>query len=104
MDKVATSVEAIEDEAKKILDSAESRANEILLKAREKAKKISSSKLSLDEAQAEAVTIVHKAKEKAEQTVQVAQQESPKIKAMAEAKFDEIAERIFNIVTGAKAQ
>lgn len=100
MEKVTASIEAIEDQAQKILESAEKRANEILLEARYKARKISSSKLTLDEVQAEASRTTYKAKQQAEEMIRAAQQESSRLRSTAEAKVDRVAERILNIVIG----
>lgn len=103
MEKVTSSVETIEAEAEKILESARSRANEILLKAKEEAKKISSSKLPMDEVKAELEGIVREAKEEANKKIEASRQESSEVRARADDKVDEFVKRIVNIVTGAKS-
>jgi len=103
MEEVTSSVETIEVEAEKILESARSRANEILLKAKEEAKKISSSKLSLDEVKTGLEGIVREAKEEANKKIEASRQESSEVRARADEKVDEIVKRIVNIVTGAKS-
>jgi len=51
--EITNSVEALEVEAEKILEEAKTRASEILLEAREEAKKMLSSPLPLDAVQTE---------------------------------------------------
>jgi len=102
MESITNNVESIEGEAEKILESAKNRANEILLEAREKAKKISSSQLNTDEVKAQSISIVHSAKEEAEKKVEASRLESSKVEAHASDKVDEMVEYILNIVTGAK--
>jgi len=104
MEEVTSSVETIEVEAEKILESARSRANEILLKAKEEAKKISSSELSMDEVKTECESIIGKAREEANKKTEASLLESSEVRARAEEKVGEIVERIVNIVTGAKSR
>ena len=98
MENITSSVEAIENEAQKILDSAEKQANEILLEAADKAKKISSSKLALDDVQVEASETIQKARQQAEEMAKSAQQESLKLRSTSEAKINTITKRILNII------
>jgi len=104
MEEVTSSVETIEVEAEKILESARSRANQILLKAKEEAKKISSSELPMDEVKAECESIRRKAREEANKKIEASLLESSEVRARADEKVGEIVERIVNIVTGAKAR
>ena len=98
MENITTSVEAIEKEAQKILDSAEKQASQILREAADKVKKISSSKLALDEVQVEASGIIQKARQQAEEISKSAQQESLRLRSTSEDKIDTITKRILNIV------
>ena len=104
MEEVTGSVESIEVEAEKILGSARSRANGILLKANEEAKKISSSELPMDEVKTECESIIRKAREEANKKIEASLMESSEVRARADEKVGEIVERIVNIVTGAKAR
>ncbi len=104
MEEVASSVEAIEVEAEKILESARSRANEILLKAKEEANKISSSELPMDEVKTECESIIRKARGEATKKTEASLLESSEVRAHAEEKVGEIVKRIVNIVTGAKSR
>ena len=104
MEEVTSSVETIEVEAEKILESARGRANEILLEAKEEAKKISSSELPMDEVKTECEGIIRKAREEANKKIEASLLESSEVKAHADEKVGEIAKRIVNIVTGAKSR
>ncbi|MFC1934068.1 hypothetical protein ACFLWC_06630 [Chloroflexota bacterium] len=100
MESISSSVEAVESEAQKILESARTRANEILLEARETAKKISSSKLSMDDVQVESLNITHSASEEAKRKIEASHSESDQLETRAGKKVNELVELIFNIVTG----
>jgi len=102
MEEVTSSVETIEAEAEKMLESARSRADEILLKARGEAKKISSSELPLDEVKTECESVIHKAREEANKKTEASRREASVVRARAEEKVGEIVQRIVDIVTGAK--
>ncbi len=102
MGEVTSGIEAIETQAEKILESARRRGNEILLKAKEEASRIISSDLPMDEVKAECQEIVRKAKEEADRKVEDSRRKATKIKLDAENKVGEIAERMVNIITGAK--
>ena len=104
MEEVTSSVETIEVEAEKILESAKSRANEILLKAREEAKKISSSELPMDEVKTECESIIRKAREEANKKAEASLLESAEVRARANEKVGDIVERLVNIITGAKSR
>ncbi len=104
MEEVASSVEAIEVEAEKVLESARSRANQILLKAKEEANKISSSDLPMDEVKTECERIIRKAREEANKKTEASLLESSEVRARADEKVGEIVQRIVDIVTGAKSR
>ena len=97
-------IEAIEAEAEKILESARSRANEILLKGKEEAVRILSSDLPMGEVEAECQEIVHKATEEAQRTGEESQKKAAQIRRDAENKVVKIAERMASIVTGARSR
>lgn len=101
MENITNNVERIENEAEKILESARSRANDILLEAREKGRKISSSQLNMDEVKAESATIIHNAKEEADKKIEASHLESQQLENLASEKVNEVVEHILNIVTGA---
>ena len=102
MKDISNGVEATEAEAERIIEEAKSRAKEILLKAREEAKEILTSQLVMEEVKSECDRIVAKAKAEAEEKIKDSGQETSKISANAGKKVDEVAERIVNIVIGAK--
>ena len=104
MEEVTSSVETIEGEAEKILESARSRANEILLKAKDEAKKISSSELPMDEVKKECESIVRKAREEANKKTEASLLESSEVRARADEKVGGVVKRMVNIVIGAKSR
>ena len=104
MEKVTSNVETIEVEAEKLLESARSRANEILLKAKEEAKKISSSAMPMDEVKKEGEGIISKAREEANKKIEDSLLKSSELKTRADEKVDKIVKRIVSIVTGATSR
>jgi vacuolar-type H+-ATPase subunit H len=98
--KITDSVEAIEGEAEKILEEARTRANEILLQAREEAKKIVSSQLSLDEIKPKCDNIVSKARAEADKKIKDSEKKAAEIGSNADKKVKELMELVVNIVTG----
>lgn len=101
-EEITSSVETIEIEAEKTLEEARSRANEIILKAKEEASRILSSEVPLDEAKRECEQILSKAREKANQKVEKSKKEASEIRTNAGKKMGKITERIVNIITGAE--
>ncbi|MEA1872387.1 MAG: hypothetical protein U9M91_03240 [Chloroflexota bacterium] len=98
--KITKSVEAIEVEAQKILEETRTRANEILLEAKEEAKKILSSQLPLDEVKSECDNIVNKARAEAEEKIKDSEKKAVEIGINADKKVKKITELVVNIVTG----
>ncbi len=98
--EITNSVEAIEVEAQKILEEARTRVNEILLEAREEAKKIVSSQLPLDEIKTECDKIVSKARAEADEKIKDSEKKAAEIGINADKKVKEITELVVNIVTG----
>ena len=96
-------IETIEAEAEKILESARSRANEIL-KGKEEASRILSSDLPMGEVEVECQEIVHKATEEAQRTGEDSKKKAAQIRRDAENKVVKIAERMASIVTGARSR
>ena len=99
-EKITSSVEAIEVEAHKILEDAKARANEILVEAREEAKKILSSQLPMDEAKAFSDKFVSSARAEAEKKIEDSEKKAADISAAADEKVGETTKLIVNIVTG----
>ena len=64
-EEITSSVEVIEVEAEKMLEDAQNRAAEIILKAKEEANAILASEVSLDEVKGECEQTLDKAREKA---------------------------------------
>ena len=104
MEKVTSSIENIEVEAEKLLESARSKANEILLKASEESQQILSSELPMDEVKAECQKIVDKARKEADSKVEDSKSKAQEIKAEASKKVEGIVQRMLNIVTGAESR
>ena len=100
--EVASSVEALEAEAEKILGEARTRANEILLKAKEEAKKIISSQLPPDEVKTECDKIMSRASAEADEKVKDSEKKAAEISTNAAKKVKEVTERIVTIIIGAK--
>jgi vacuolar-type H+-ATPase subunit H len=98
--EITNSVEALEVEAEKILETAKTRASEIILKAREEAKKILSSQLSLDEIKTECDKIVSKARAEADKKIKDSEEKAAEIGINADKKVKKITELVVNIVTG----
>ena len=98
--EITSDVEALEAEAEKILAESRTRASEILLEARQEAKKILSSELALDEVKAECERIVSKAKAEADEKIKESQRQAAAISTNADEKLGGIAERVVSIVRG----
>ena len=98
--EITSSVEALEVEAEKILETAKTRASEILLKAREEAKKMLSSQLPLDEIKTECDKIVSKARAEADKKIKDSEEKAAEIGINADKKVKRITELVVNIVTG----
>ncbi|MFC1897692.1 hypothetical protein ACFLX8_03895 [Chloroflexota bacterium] len=101
-EEITSNVETIEVEAKRILEEARNKANEILLKANEAANKTTSHDLPLDEVKAECEHITHQAREEADKKVEDSKKKASEIKSEISKKGNKIIERIVNNVTGAK--
>jgi len=99
-EEITSSVEALEAKAEKILTEAKSRASEIVLQAREEAKKMLSSQLPLDEVKAESAKIVSRAQAEADQRIKDAEKGAAEINASADKKVKEITELVVSIVKG----
>jgi vacuolar-type H+-ATPase subunit H len=98
--KISNSVETLEVEAQKILEEARTRANEIILKSKEEAKKILSSQLPLDEVKTGRDNIVSKARAEADKKIKDSEKEAVEISTNADKKVKKITELVVNIVTG----
>jgi cell division septum initiation protein DivIVA len=100
--EITTNVEALETEAQKILAEANARASEILLRAREDAKRILSSQLPLDEVKIECDKIVNKARAEADKKFKDSEKKAAEISSHADKKTKELTELVVNIVKGIK--
>lgn len=101
-EEITSSVETIEVKAEKTLEEARSRANEIILKAKEEASRILSAEMPVDKVKREREQIISKARQEANQEVEKSQKEASKIRTTAGKKMGKITERIVNTITGAK--
>ena len=99
-EEITNGVEAMEGEAERMLAEAKTRAGEILLAAKDEAKKILSSRLVLDEVKTECDKIVSKAKAEADRKIKDSQKEAKEIETNADKKAKEITELVVNIVRG----
>jgi cell division septum initiation protein DivIVA len=99
-EEITNSVEALEAEAEKMLAEAKIRANEILLKAKEEAKKMLSSQLPLDEVKTECDKIVSKAKAEADKRIRDSEEKAAEISINADKKVKEITGLVISIVRG----
>lgn len=98
--EITRSVEALETEAEKILAEAKTRAGEIVLQAREEAKRILSSHLPLDEVKVECDKIVSQARAEADRRIRDSEQKAAQINTAAYRKLSQMVERLVNIVIG----
>lgn len=103
MKEISSSVEATEVEAEKVLEEAKARANEILHKGREEARRIISSELPLTEVRAECDEIARKANAEAAQIIARSEKEASEISADIDKKIAGIVDRMVSIIRGAKA-
>ena len=99
-EEMTSSVEALEAKAEKILTDAKTRASDIVLEAKDQAKKMLSSQLPLDEVKAESEKIVSKAQAEADTKIKDAERSAAEIKANADKRVKEITELVVNIVKG----
>ncbi len=99
-EEMTSSVEALEAKAEKILTDARTRAGDIVLEAKEQAKKMLSSQLPLDEVKAESKKIVSKAQAEADTKIKDAEKSAAEIKANADKRVKDITELVVNIVKG----
>ena len=99
-EEITSSVEALEVEAEKILAEAKTRASEIVLEAKEEAKKMLSSQLPLDDVKTEYEKIVSKARAEADKKIKDSGERAAEININADKKVKEITELVVNIVRG----
>jgi vacuolar-type H+-ATPase subunit H len=99
-EEMTSSVEALEAKAEKMLTEAKTRASEIVLTAKEEAKKMLSSQLQLDEVKAESEKIVSKAQAEADTKIKDTEKSAAEISINADKKVKEITELVVNIVKG----
>ena len=100
--QVGTNIENIENKAEKALDDARKRAGDIVLKAKDEAARILSAEVLLDEVKEESDRILGEAKKQAGKEVEGSRKRASDIRAGAGKKVGKIAERIVNIIIGAK--
>jgi hypothetical protein len=99
-EEMTSSVEALEAKAEKMLTDAKTRAGDLVLEAKEEAKKMLSSQLPLDEVKAESEKIVNKARAEADTKIKDAEKSAAEIKASADKRVKEVTELVVNIVKG----
>lgn len=104
MEESVSDIESIEAQAERILESARTRANEIILKGKEEASRILSSDLPLDEVKAECQEIVRGAKAEAERIHEDSVKQATQIRSDADSKIANMAERLASIVTGGRSR
>jgi len=101
--KVTGAVETIEAEAEKLLAAARDKAREVLLKSREEAAQILSSKGDMSQVQKECEAIKQRARAEAEGRAREYGKEASRIRANATARIERIVKEIASIVAGEKA-
>lgn len=100
--EITNSVEALEGEAEKVLAQAKASASEILIEAKEEAKKILSSQLPLDQVKTECDKIVSKARAEADRKIKDSEKQAAEISSHADKNTKELTELVVNIVRGKK--
>lgn len=101
--KMTGAVETIEAEAERVLAASRDKAREILLKSREEASQILSSKGDMSRVQEECETIRQRAKTEAAAKAREYDQEASRIRAGSTTRIDGVVKEIASIVTGEKA-
>lgn len=99
-EEITSNVEALEAEAEKILAEAKTRASEIVLQAKEEARKMLSSQLPLDEVNTECEQIVSKAKAEADGRIKESEKSAAEITITADKKVKELTGLVVDIVRG----
>jgi cell division septum initiation protein DivIVA len=99
---ITGSVQAMEEEATRVIEEAKAKAADILQKAREEARKMSSAELPLDDVKAECEKIVKDARQTAEAEMKEADKAAAAIKSGASGKADGYAKSMVSIVLGEK--
>jgi vacuolar-type H+-ATPase subunit H len=99
-DVFSDSVEHIEIEAEKIIQQAKTKAADILMKAKEKAIKISSSDLTADDVKQECEKIINEANREGDIKIGNAKKSAGQLKQNATRNSDKIAKYTASIVAG----
>jgi vacuolar-type H+-ATPase subunit H len=99
-EEVGSRIETIEARAEEIIKEAQSKASDILQKAREEAGRITSTGIYLDEAKTEGESIINAAKEEEGRIIEESRKKGSGIRASASTQVDKIAKRIIDMVTG----
>jgi vacuolar-type H+-ATPase subunit H len=102
--EISSSVATIEAEAEKVLEDANRRASEILLKAREEANKILSSELPMGEVKKECDEITAKASTEADDKIAGSVKKASEIGTNADKKVKDIVTRVVNIIKGTSSE
>jgi vacuolar-type H+-ATPase subunit H len=99
---ITGSVQAMEEQATRVIEEARSEAASILQKAREDARKMSSEELPLDDVKAESAKIVKDAEQKAAAGLKESEKQAADIKSRAAGTTDQYANDLVGIVLGEK--
>lgn len=99
-EEITSNVEALEAEAEKILAEAKTRASEIVLQAKEEARKMLSSQLPLDEVKTKCEQIVSKANAEADRRIKESEKSAAEITINADKKVKELTGLVVSIVRG----
>jgi cell division septum initiation protein DivIVA len=97
---ITGSVQAMEAEAAQVIEEAKAKAGDILQKARDEARKMSSEQLPLDDVKAECAKIVKDAELKASTEMKEAEKRAADIAASAAGKTDKYVKSMVNTVLG----
>ena len=95
-----TTVGKIEAQAENLLENANRKSEEILIKARVEVSKILSSELPMDEIKLECERIINRAKEEADEKIADSRKKASEIRGNADRKVEKIVEHIASIITG----
>ena len=98
--EITIDLEVLEVEAEKILADARTRASEILLEARQEAKRILSSQLTMDDVKTECQKLVTRSKAEADKKIQDSEKQAAEISTKADKRLEGIADRVVSIVRG----
>jgi hypothetical protein len=100
MDSIASEIKTIDNQAEIILEAARKRANEVLIKGKDQANQILSSRMPVEKTDVEYNEIISKATLQAQEKTEDSKKQVLQIMTNSDGKADQIAGRVISIVRG----